>query len=349
MPASINLSTLTTLGLGGPAPSLTVAATDDEICAAVAEADFAGAPLLVVGGGSNLVIADEGIAGPVVQVANTGVSAVRDGDDLLVTAAAGVNWDELVAQFCGEGWSGIEFLSGIPGSTGATPVQNVGAYGMEVSEVLENVTVFDRATRGVQLLHTDQLQLGYRSSVLRGSDRAVVLRIQMRLSRRETPVKYAELAKSLGVAPGESVPPAVVRECVLGLRRSKGMVLDPGDPDSRSAGSFFTNPLLSAEQAREADGRIRGALGSDVSYPHFPAGDRVKLSAAWLIERAGFGKGFHLGAGAGVSTKHTLALVNRGGTTRDLVNLARYIRDGVVAKFGVTLIPEPVFVGVTLD
>lgn len=344
----VDLASLTTLGLGGPAPSLLVATTDVEIADVVGAADQAGEPILVIGGGSNLVISDEGVPGQVVKIATTGVRADYDGEDLLITTAAGLNWDDVVAEFTDQGWSGIEFLSGIPGSTGATPVQNVGAYGTEISEVLERVTVYERRTGQTKVLLAADLDLGYRTSVLRGTGRAVVLDLQMRLTRRHSPVKYAELARALGVQPGQSAPPAKVREMVLGLRRGKGMVLDAADPDTRSAGSFFTNPLLNPEQAEQADVRIRARLG-DVKYPRFPAGDQVKLSAAWLIEHAGFSKGFALGAGAAVSGKHTLALTNTGGTTADLLALARHIRNGVQAAFGVTLVPEPVFVGVSLD
>ncbi len=346
---TIELATMTTLGLGGPAPSLVVAFTDQEIVDAVGQADRSGTPILVVGGGSNLVISDDGVDGPVLKIATTGVRADYEGEDLLITAAAGLNWDDVVAEFTDQGWSGIEFLSGIPGSTGATPVQNVGAYGTDMAQVLERVTVYERRTGQTEVLQAAELNLGYRTSVLRGTGRAVVLDLQMRLRRCHTPVKYAELARALGVQQGQSAPPALVREVVLGLRRGKGMVIDAFDPDTRSVGSFFTNPLLTDEQAEAVDARIRAVLGTEQSYPRFPSGEQIKLSAAWLIERAGFGRGFALGPGAAVSSKHTLALTNTGGSTADLVTLARHVRDGVQAAFGVTLLPEPVFVGVTLD
>jgi UDP-N-acetylmuramate dehydrogenase len=343
----VKLSDLTTLHLGGPAPELIRAATPQQVAEAVGRRD-----VLVLGGGSNLVIADAGVDVPVVQIAIGGISREHapQGSEL-VTVGAGLNWDDVVAELTAEGFAELAPLSGIPGSVGATPVQNVGAYGAEIADFLDSVTVFDRRSGEIGFLSPDELQLGYRSSILRGTDRAVILEVTFRLRRGATTVHYAELARTLGVEPGATADPAAVREAVLGLRRGKGMVLDPADPDTNSAGSFFTNPILDEEGYASAAAAIAGRLGAAVQIPHYPAGPgRTKLSAAWLIERAGFAKG-HQGPGGrvSISTKHTLALTNRGtGSTSDLLALATEIRDGVQAAFGVRLQPEPVLVGVTL-
>ena len=352
MPTPVRLAELTTLRLGGPAPDLVTVRTPAETIDAMTAGDGAGG-VLVLGGGSNLVVADSGIDVPVVRVAIPGiVTTPADDPDgtVLVTAGAGIDWDDLVAQLVDDGFAELAPLSGIPGSTGATPVQNVGAYGTEISDVLDRITVLDRSTREVRTVTAGDLALGYRTSVLRGTDRAVVLDVTFRLTRGSTVIRYAELARVLGVEVGATVPPAAARAAVLELRRGKGMVLDPADPDTYSAGSFFTNPLLDAPAAGRTDQAIRSRLGSDVQYPAYPAGELTKLSAAWLIERAGFRRG-HPGPGGrvAVSGKHTLALTNRGnGTTDDLLALAREIRDGVTAAFDVVLEPEPVLVGVRL-
>lgn len=353
-PSPVLLADLTTLRLGGPAPELRTAASVDDVVAGVRDAVRSGSGLLVLGGGSNLVIADAGVPDPVLRVAVPGVRVEPEAestDTVVATIGAGVDWDAAVAELVDAGYGELAPLSGIPGSTGATPVQNVGAYGTEVSDVLAGVQVVDRATGEVARMSVDDLRLAYRSSVLRGTDRAVVTAVEFRLSTRPVTVRYAELARTLDVPVGGSAPAAAVREAVLGLRRGKGMVLDAEDRDTWSVGSFFTNPLLTAEQAAVAGDAVRARLGDDVVWPAYPApGDRVKWSAAWLIERAGFAKG-HPGPGGRVSlsTKHTLALTNRGdGTTEDLVALAREIRDGVRDAFTVTLEPEPVFIGVRL-
>jgi UDP-N-acetylmuramate dehydrogenase len=349
VPAPVELSALTTLGLGGPAPELIVGDTAATICDAIAGIDRRGGQVLLIAGGSNLVIADAGVDYPVLHIANTGVEAVHDGDDLLVTVAAGENWDSVVEMFTAEGWSGIEMLSGVPGSAGATPIQNVGAYGAEISDVLEDVTVYDRRARASRTIRAADLGLGYRSSILRGCTDAVLLSLRLRLGHRRRPIRYGELAATLGVAPGHGVPAADVRAAVLVLRRRKGMVLDPADPDTRSVGSFFTNPLLSSAEAADVDAAITAKLGPEVKYPRYPAGQATKLSAAWLIEKAGFGKGFALPqGGAAISSKHTLALTSRGGSTEDLVSLARHVRGGVDDAFGVELHVEPILVGVAL-
>ena len=333
----MELAELTTLRLGGPAQRYLEAGTEAELVEAVRAAE---PPLLVMSGGSNLVVADAGFPGTVVRVTTRGVE--RDGDRLIV--AAGEPWDPLVARCVAEGLQGFECLAGIPGSTGATPIQNVGAYGQEVAETVESVRVLDRATDRVEELPAAACGFVYRSSVFKYSDRRVVLSVtfRMRASERSGPVRYAQLARALGVPVGGTASLADVRAAVLALRRSKGMVIDPADPDSVSAGSFFTNPILSAEAYEE----LLARLGSDGPPPTFPEPDgRIKTSAAWLIERAGFHRG-HGNGRAGISSKHTLALVNRGGaTTAELMALAREIAAGVRRRFGVQLVPEPVLVG----
>ena len=269
----------------------------------------------------------------------------------MVTVGAGVNWDDVVAEVTASGYADLGPLSGIPGSAGATPVQNVGAYGTELSDVLVAVTLYDRVRQEIRTVPAAELGLGYRTSVLRGTDRAVVVELTLRLRRGDTRIRYAELARTLGVPIDGFAPPAEVRQAVLTLRRGKGMVLDPADPDTTSAGSFFTNPILDPSAAARTADAIRDRLGGATTYPAYPASDgAVKLSAAWLIERAGFAKG-HPGPGGrvAISGKHTLALTNRGGgSTADLLALAREIRDGVHTAFDVRLQPEPVFVGVSL-
>jgi UDP-N-acetylmuramate dehydrogenase len=327
----------TTLRLGGPARRLLRAETDDELIEAVRAVDHAGQPLLVLGGGSNLVVADAGFDGVVVQVATRGVQ--RSGD--LITVAAGEVWDDTVAALVADGHCGVEALSGIPGLVGATPIQNVGAYGQEVAQTVVSVRALDRVTGDVDEVPAQRCGFTYRHSVFKGNERRVVLAVTFRLAQRPTgePVRYAALAAHLGVGVGAAVPAADVRAAVLDLRRAKGMVLDPGDHDTWSAGSFFTNPVLDRADA----GRLPAGL------PRWPeSGKRVKVSAAWLIEQAGFTQGYGVGK-ARVSSKHTLALTNRGGaTTEELLTLAREIRDGVRQRFGVTLVNEPVLVGVTL-
>jgi len=342
----VNLADLTTIGLGGPARAFVRAGTDDELIDAVATADASGEPVLIVGGGSNLVIADAGFDGTVVQVATRGLS--RDGEPGTVTVAAGEDWDEVVARTLAEGLAGLECLSGIPGRAGATPIQNVGAYGQEVSDTITAVRTYDRLAGQIEIFPNGRCGFGYRTSVFKHDDarRHVVLSVTFRLAEQSAglPLRYAELASALGVAPGDQVASTQVRSAVIELRRRKGMVIDSTDPDTRSAGSFFVNPVLDGA----ALAAVQAAAGTPV--PRFDAGDGlVKVPAAWLIERAGFGKGYTLGNGARISAKHTLALVNSGSaTTEGLLALARQIRDGVRDVFGVSLTPEPVLVGVAL-
>ncbi|MFI9233802.1 UDP-N-acetylmuramate dehydrogenase [Streptomyces rimosus] len=343
------LAPLTTFRLGGPATRLLTATTDDEVIAAVREADASGTPLLVIGGGSNLVIGDKGFEGTALRIATRGFTL--DGTDL--TLAAGENWSDAVARTVAAGLAGIECLAGIPGSAGATPIQNVGAYGQEVSSTITEVVAYDRAAGETVTLSNAECAFSYRHSRFKEHPgRFVVLRVRFALEDAgglSAPIKYAETARTLGVEAGERVPAADARETVLKLRAGKGMVLDPEDHDTWSAGSFFTNPVLTEAQHADFLARVHDRLGADVTPPAFPAGEgRVKTSAAWLIDRAGFTKGYGDGP-ARISTKHTLALTNRGGaTTEDLLALAREVREGVRAAFGITLVNEPVTVGVTL-
>ncbi|HVQ91983.1 MAG TPA: UDP-N-acetylmuramate dehydrogenase [Mycobacteriales bacterium] len=347
MTAGQALGTYTTLRLGGPARRLVEAATAAEIGAAVRAADAAGDPVLLIGGGSNLVLSDAGWPGVVVLLRSRGVAVQAGYGAVTLTVQAGEPWDELTARAVGEGWAGIEGLSGIPGLTGATPVQNVGAYGQEVAETITGVRVWDREAGQDRLLSPAECEFGYRDSAFKRSERYVVLAVTFRLRPQPMsgPVRYAELARSLGIEVGESAKLADVRDAVLALRRGKGMVLDPADHDTWSVGSFFTNPVLSAAELVAFEARLPAGTG----YPSWPAGGGTKLSAAWLIERAGYGKGY--GAGhVGLSSKHTLALTNRGGATAaELIALATEIRSGVRGAFGVTLAVEPRLVGLTLD
>jgi len=321
------LADLTTLAVGGPVQRLVEVHDADELVAAVRDADAAARPLLVLGGGSNVVAPDAGWPGDVVAVRSRGV--VRTGDSLEVQA--GEPWDDLVAHTVAEGLAGMEALSGIPGSTGATPVQNVGAYGQEVAQTITAVRVLDRRDGTVRTLSPADCGFGYRDSALKRNPGAfVVLTVTFGLTASELsmPVGYAELARRLGVEVGERAPLADVRAAVLELRRGKGMVLDPADPDSRSAGSFFTNPVVPASMA--VDG-----------CPSWPAGDDVKLSAAWLVQHAGFGRGTREGH-VGTSSRHSLALTTEPGATADeLLAFAGRVVDAVRDRFGVTLVPEP--------
>ena len=383
----VALADYTTLGLGGPARSFVSADTEPGLVDAVRRADQAGEPVLLIGGGSNLVIADEGFAGRVVHVNTRGFTFVDAGEGAVsVTVAAGEDWDDVVAATVAEGLAGLEPLSGIPGRAGATPIQNVGAYGREVAEVITLVRVYDRQEDQVRTIKNEGCRFAYRTSLFKsgrpeslvspparasadrasadrasanqappaaaGQPRYVVLDVTFRLARQalSAPVSYAELAAELGVALGEQAGAGEVRAAVLKIRARKGMVLNPGDPDTRSAGSFFTNPVITAGElaAVEAAAAARGAG----PVPRYPAGPGlVKVPAAWLIEHAGFAKGYGAEPGrpARVSSKHTLALVNAGAaTTADLLALAREIVGGVQAAYGVTLTPEPILVGVTL-
>ncbi|MEG3629289.1 UDP-N-acetylmuramate dehydrogenase [Streptomyces poriticola] len=343
------LAPLTTFRLGGPATRLVTAATDAEVIAAVREADATGTPLLLIGGGSNLVIGDKGFDGTALHIATRGFSL----DGTRLELAAGEVWADAVARTVEAGLAGVECLAGIPGSAGATPIQNVGAYGQEVSATITEVIAYDRRSGETVVLTNEECAFSYRHSRFKAHpERYVVLRVRLRMEDAgglSGPVRYAETARALGVEPGDRVPLAAARDTVLKLRAGKGMVLDPEDHDTWSAGSFFTNPILTDAQFAAFRARVHERLGDGEQPPAYPAGEgHTKTSAAWLIDRAGFTKGYGSGP-ARISTKHTLALTNRGeATTEDLLALAREVVAGVREAFGITLVNEPVTVGVSL-
>ncbi|QKD80168.1 MULTISPECIES: UDP-N-acetylmuramate dehydrogenase [Actinomyces] len=371
--APSSLAELTTLRIGGPLGHYLEASTEEEMIEAVRQADASGTPLLVVGGGSNIVASDAGFDGLVLRDGRQEVRVVSESacGGVEITATGGVAWDDLVSRAVADDWAGFAPLSGIPGSVGAAPVQNIGAYGAEVAELLASVRAWDRLTGRVVHMPLADLRLAYRDSVIKRSltdaptgggrvwgptGRWVVLAVgfHVRQASLAAPIAYGQLASALGTEIGARVPAVDVRQAVLDLRRSKGMILDDADHDTWSAGSFFTNPILTAEQA--------ASLPDDA--PRFPVADHsrptdtvrgapviegmVKTSAAWLIDHAGFPKGFALpdAPRASLSTKHVLALTNRGGASAaDLVALRDAVVDGVRERYGVTLVPEPVHVG----
>lgn len=363
------LAPLTTLQVGGPARTLVRAGSTDDLVAAVRAADEAGEDLLLVSGGSNLVISDAGFAGTVVQVATRGIQLLEDavpaagdggepgrsGERVLVRAAAGEPWDGFVAHAVEQGWSGVEALSGIPGCVGSTPIQNVGAYGQDVSQTITGVEVLDRETGEVSELSAQECGFAYRDSLFKrtqkgSTGRYVVLAVTFSLERSELsqPVGYAALAQGLDVAMGERVPVADAREAVLAQRRQRGMVWDADDHDTWSCGSFFTNPIITTAQMDDVRAHVIERMGPNAPEPpEFDAGEGlVKTSAAWLIDKAGYGKGYAMPGPAALSTKHPLAITNRGGArAADVAILAREIREGVEDAFGVRLVNEPVFVG----
>ncbi|MEA2411419.1 MAG: UDP-N-acetylmuramate dehydrogenase [Thermoleophilaceae bacterium] len=342
-----DLAPLTTLRLGGPARRIVEARSEADAIEAVRAADAAREPLLLLAGGSNVVIADAGFPGTVVRLLTRGISHRDDG---LFEVQAGEAWDPFVERCVSEGLAGIECLSGIPGSVGATPIQNVGAYGQDVSETIVGVRVYDRTSDRVEELGIEACEFTYRSSAFkRNPGRWIVLAVTFALDRKpqSRPIAYAELARALGVELSATAPLQDVREAVLALRRGKGMVIDPSDPDSVSAGSFFTNPILDAAGFEALRARVAERLGDGARPPAFPEPDgRLKTSAAWLVERAGYGRGYGMPGPAAISTKHSLALTNRGGaTTAELLALAHEVAGGVERSFGVRLVPEPVLVG----
>lgn len=371
-----NLADLTTLRVGGPAYRLVRAGTRDELISAVQNEWANGEEPLILGGGSNTLAADEGYDGTVVLVATRGIARLdSEPGRVRLRVEAGENWDALVAIAVENGWSGIEALSGIPGSTGAAPIQNIGAYGQELDSVLVAVDLLDRDLNAVVRVPADELELGYRTSVLKRHGGSVperdgvVIAVELDLfddGGRSAPIGYDQLATALGVDLGARLPIADVRRTVLDLRASKGMVLDAADTDTWSAGSFFTNPIVSEAFARSLpadaprwpiedaqDDAVVVPLGEwdgTVPVPSFVHDAKVKLSAAWLIERAGIRRGFALpGSRAAISSKHTLALTNTGGASADdIASLARFVQARVAAEFGVVLQPEPVFVGLSL-
>jgi UDP-N-acetylmuramate dehydrogenase len=337
----VSLAARTTLRIGGPAARMGDLASEEDVVEAVRDTETRGEPLFVLGGGSNVVVADEGFPGLVGRMAIRGIEARTEGDRVVVDVGAGEDWDAFVARAVEEGWRGVASLSGIPGLVGATPIQNVGAYGEEVADTVAGVRVYDREAARYVDMTPSECAFGYRASLFKRRERWIVTRVRFAFARGgDAVVRYAELAKALSVKEGDAAPAARVRETVVALRRTKGMVLDPADPESVSAGSFFVNPIV---ETAVAD-RVAAVAGAPP--PRFDGGPgRVKLAAGWLVERAGFTKGWGEGR-AGVSRKHALALVNRGGASAgELLAVARTIRDGVRARFGVTLEPEPVMVG----
>lgn len=343
----VSLAERTTLGIGGRAAFHVEASSSDEIQEALAWARERGLATFVLGGGSNLVVSDRGYPGLVIAVGTT--FRERDGERLRV--GAGHDWDELVAHSVEEGLAGLECLSGIPGKVGATPIQNVGAYGQEVGETVTLVETIDRETGEALTMRGDECAFGYRDSIFKGElrDRRVVVSVTFTLRPGGPPsIRYPELERHLRSIGLASPSLAEVRNAIIELRRAKSMVLDEADENRRSAGSFFMNPIVTDEAADEARARVRarGVLREGESMPAFAAGEgRTKLSAAWLIERAGFAKGTSVGR-VGISTKHSLALVNRGGASAsELLSFARRVRDGVEQAFGVRIVPEPELVG----
>ena len=333
---NVPVAPLTTLRVGPVARRLLTCTSTEQVIAAVAAT---GPEALILAGGSNVVLADDLPDLTVVRLANTGIAV----DGAVLRAEAGAVWDDVVATSLRHGLGGLECLSGIPGSTGATPVQNVGAYGAEVADTIRRVRLLDRRTGEDRWAAPAELGFGYRTSILKNAADLVVLEVEFALDAdgRSAPIRYGELATALGVTAGERADPAAVRAAVLALRGRKGMVLDDPDHDTWSVGSFFTNPVVTRAEFERLTAIVAGPV------PNYPADGGVKLAAGWLVENAGFGKGFPgPGAPARLSTKHALALTNRGGaTTSDILALARTVRDGVRAAFGIELTPEPVLVG----
>lgn len=347
---NVPLAPLTTLRIGGPARFFAEARSEDEMLAAFSFAEQRSLPLFILGGGSNALIADEGFPGLVVHVALKGVTWRDEGDEVIVTARAGEDWDELVSQCVERDLGGVECLSGIPGSVGGTPIQNVGAYGQEVSETITSVRVFDRLAGRFAEMSNEHCQFSYRASVFNTTarDRYVVTAVTYALKTHGEPaIRYPDLKSffsNVSTRPSLRLTREVVRE----IRARKAMLIAPDDPDCRSAGSFFKNPVITSDMfARIEDvARKRDLISGVERVPNFHAGDgRVKVPAAWLIERAGFHKGYSRGR-VGISSKHTLAIVNRGGATAcEVIGLMKEIQERVAEKFGVPLTPEPVFVG----
>lgn len=365
MPENL-LANHTTARVGGPATTWIVASTEDQLITAIADTDTAKTPLLVLAGGSNMLVADDGFPGTVVRIATNGIEVLESTPaDVHIRIAAGQHWDAVVEWSVAQGLSGIEALSGIPGSTGATPVQNVGAYGSDISQTLISIRAWDRQAHRIVEFGANELEFGYRDSVIKrsivssaedffnASPRWIVLSVDLRLTKtgQTAPVRYTQLAKALNVELGATAPLEHIRQTVLRLRASKGMVLDAADYDTWSTGSFFTNPIVPVT--------IADTLPENAPrFAHAEANGKckmVKLSAAWLIDQAGYHKGFGLNGEpdttgrAGLSTKHTLALTNRGdATAKDLIHIATLVRDGVERQWGITLVPEPVLVGIQL-
>src|SRR6266571_141310 len=338
----VPLAPYTTLGLGGEARYFVECGSEDEVRAALTLAADGRLPVYVLGGGSNVVFLDSGFPGLVLRITIGGVE-FRDGESPEVRVGAGVDWDGLVQAVVARGWTGVECLSGIPGTVGGTPIQNVGAYGQEIAESLVSVVCLDRTTLERRTFTARECAFGYRDSRFKRADRGryVVLEVTLQLAPDQKPrIRYPELQRAVAglggleaIAPTEAV--RLVRQAVLALRRGKSMVLDPADPNTRSAGSFFTNPVLSVAAFADLERQWKG-------IPSFPADGGVKVPAAWLVEQAGFPKGYRgVGSGAGISTRHALALVNLGGTSADLLALAEEVRAVVEKQFGIRLAYEP--------
>ena len=336
-----DLHDYTSLRVGGPAKNFVEVSNEPEIIAAIEAAGDA--PILIIGGGSNVLISDSGFEGTVIHIANNQAESEVDAcSGATLTIGAGENWDDFVETTIARGFAGLETLSGIPGTVGAAPIQNIGAYGHEVSEFITRVRTYDRDAKAVKTFTNSECQFEYRNSIFkRTPGRYIVLSVQFQIRRGEisTPITYAELATKLGIAVGEKAPVVDTRKAVMELRAAKGMLLNPDDKDSWSAGSFFTNPIISADVAAILP---EGA-------PRWPLADgRVKTSAAWLIQNSGIEKGHSLG-GARISTKHVLALTNSGeATAEELLQLAREVRAAVQTKFAITLEAEVNLVGVAL-
>ncbi len=346
---NVHLAPMTTLGIGGPARYFAEVASTDALLAAVEWARSRKTPLFVLGGGSNIVVADAGFQGLALRLSLRGVETLFDGDHVLVKAAAGEEWDALVAHCVGQNWAGFECLSGIPGRVGATPIQNVGAYGQETSETCVSVEALDLSVGELVDASAIECEFGYRTSRFksRDRDRFIITRVNYKLKvNGKSAVRYAEVQRHLAEC-GISQPAlADVREAVLRIRSRKAMVIDAADADSRSVGSFFVNPTVTRDEFEAIQRSLATRGFDDGSLPAFPASDgRVKLSAAWLIERAGIKRGYTHG-NVGTSTKHALAIINRGGgTAAEVVGLKELIQKRVLAEFGVMLTPEPVFLG----
>jgi UDP-N-acetylmuramate dehydrogenase len=350
---NVPLAPLTTLRIGGPARFFAEARSEDEMLAAFSFAEQRRLPLFILGGGSNALIADEGFPGLVIHLALNGVSWRNEGDEVIVTAQAGEDWDELVRQCVERDLAGVECLSGIPGSVGGTPVQNVGAYGQEVSETIVSVRVFDRLAGRFAELSNAECKFSYRASIFNtmARDRYVATAVTYALKPHGEPaIRYHDLKSFFS---NTSTKPSLgeTRQAVRTIRARKAMLIMPNDPDCRSAGSFFKNPVITSETFYriEAIAREQNLIGDDERVPNFPADDgKVKIPAAWLIERAGFQKGYCRGR-VGISSKHTLAIINRGGATaREVTGLMKEIQERVAERFGISLTPEPVFVGFDL-
>jgi UDP-N-acetylmuramate dehydrogenase len=344
----VPLAQFTTLGIGGPARLYTRVRDIDSLREALMYAAAEGCDVLILGGGSNMLISDDGFKGLVVHVDLRGVEVESLDEYAMVRVAAGEPWDEFVAMTTAKGWAGVECLSGIPGSTGATPIQNVGAYGQEVSDTIARVEALDRNSGTVVTLTSEECRFGYRSSIFKTSEREryVVTAVTFRLRvGGEATVRYPELRQALDAAGADLGDLEAVRRTVIAIRKKKGMVVDPADPDSKSDGSFFMNPVLTAAEFAAFEERARARVGAEAKIPSFPAGESVKLSAAWLIEQSGFHKGL-THRNVGLSSKHTLAVINRGGgTAAEVVELVERIREGVREAFAVELHPEPNFIG----